>query len=265
MIAPAHEEHGMVVRRMARGDDVPELVWLHGLGERSSCFDAIVAHRLLGAYSHVLPDLPGYGDSQPPVLPASGNSLDDTAAHLADWLSTWPARPAPILAGHSMGGVLATLIAERIPVRAVIDIDGNLSRGDCTFSAEAAVQSLEVFSAHGFATMRATVAAGGASDPALRGYAAAMSSASPEVFHRNATDLVDMSIPETLAGRLSALGVPVLFIAGVPGGICTRSQQLLDQHHVPWVGLQPSGHWPFIDQVELCAATVRAFVRELAI
>ena len=254
----------MVVRRLERGHDVPELVWIHGLGERSSCFDTIVSHRLLGAYSHVLPDLPGYGDSQPPVLSACGNSLDDTAAHLADWLSAWPVRPAPILAGHSMGGVLATLVAERIPVRGVIDIDGNLSRGDCTFSMEASVQSLENFRAHGFAAMRATVAAGGATEPSLRGYASALASANAAVFHRNATDLVDMSVPETLAGRLSALGIPVLFIAGLPGGICTRSQQLLDQHHIPWVGLQPSGHWPFIDQVELFAATVRAFVRELA-
>jgi pimeloyl-ACP methyl ester carboxylesterase len=255
----------MVVRRLARAGTIPELVWIHGLGERSSCFDAIVSHRLLGAYSHVLPDLPGYGDSQPPVLPPSGNSLDATAAHLVDWLSTWPARPAPILVGHSMGGVLATLVAERMPVRGVLDVDGNLSRGDCTYSMEAAAQSLEVFTAHGLAAMRATVAAGGATDPSLRGYAEALGSANPAVFHRNATDLVDMSVPETLAGRLSALGVPVLFIAGLPGGICTRSQQLLDQHHIPWVGLQPSGHWPFIDQVDLFAATVRAFVRELAI
>lgn len=255
----------MVVRRLVRGGPrAPELVWIHGLGERSRCFDAVAGHHLLEGFTHVLPDLPGYGDSQPPVLAPAGNSLDHTAAHLVEWLTAWPARPAPILIGHSMGGVLATLIAERMPVRGVIDIDGNLSRGDCTFSAQAASHTAAEFAEHGFAAMRASVAAQGATDPALRGYAEAMSAASAAVFHRNAIDLIELSVPETLVARLAALTVPVLFIAGVPGGICERSRALLDEHLVPWAGLEPSGHWPFIDQIDLFAATVRAFVRELA-
>jgi pimeloyl-ACP methyl ester carboxylesterase len=258
----------MVVRRLARasGPRVPEIVWIHGLGERSSCFDAISSHRFLDGATHVLPDLPGYGDSQPPDLPATGSSIDAMAAHLADWLTTWPAaaRPAPVLAGHSLGGVLATLIAERVTVRGVIDIDGNLSRGDCTFSAEAAAYSAEAFAAHGFAEMQKRVAAGGASDAALRGYAFGLAAANPAVFHRNAIDLVELSSSETLAGRLAALSVPTLFIAGAPGGICARSQSLLDVNHVPWAALEPSGHWPFIDQLDLFAMTVLSFLRELA-
>ncbi|CAN5921218.1 hypothetical protein BH11MYX3_BH11MYX3_34670 [soil metagenome] len=264
MIAHAHEEHGMVVRRLARGpaDRVPELVWIHGLGERSSCFDAIARHRLLDGMIHVLPDLPGYGDSQPPVLAAEGNSLDHLAAHLAEWLTSWPARPLPVLVGHSMGGVLATLIAERMPVRGVINIDGNLTRGDCTFSAEAAGSSITEFTSRGFATMRAAVAARGDAEPALRGYATSLAAANTEVFHRHSIDLVAVSSTEALVGRLAALTAPTLFIAGVPGGICERSRELLGAAHVPWIGIEPAGHWPFIDQIDLFAASVRAFVRE---
>ncbi len=255
----------MVVRRFARGpaERVPELVWIHGLGERASCFDAVAGHRLLDGMVHVLPDLPGYGDSQPPVLPASGDSLEHLAAHLAEWLTTWPARPAPILIGHSMGGVLATMIAERISVRGVIDIDGNLTRGDCTFSAEAAGFTLSEFTARGFAEMRSAVAMRGATDPALRGYASALEVANADVFHRHSIDLVALSTTETLAGRFAALTAPVLFIAGVPGGICEHSRLALGRAGVPWLGVEPSGHWPYIDQVDLFAATVRAFVREL--
>lgn len=255
----------MVVRRFARGpaERVPELVWIHGLGERASCFDAVAGHRLLDGMVHVLPDLPGYGDSQPPVLPPSGDSLEHLAGHLAEWLTTWPARPAPILIGHSMGGVLATLVAERIPVRGVIDIDGNLTRGDCTFSAEAAAFTPPEFIARGFAEMRTSVAARGATDPALRGYASALGVANAEVFHRHSIDLVALSSTETLVGRLAALTIPVLFIAGMPGGICEPSRRALGRAGVPWLGLEPAGHWPFIDQLDLFAATVRAFVREL--
>ena len=262
MLGAAHEEHGMVVRRLGKAvrDGVPEIVWIHGLGERATCFEA--AARLIPGVGHVFPDLPGYGDSQPPVL-GPGDSLEQTAQHLADWLTSWPVRSAPLLAGHSMGGVLATMIAERIPVRGVLDIDGNLTRGDCTFSAEAISCTSDAFAAGGMATMHARVVADGATDAALRGYAPALAKANPAVFHRNATDLVALSETNTLCPRLAALSVPVLFIAGVPGGICVASQRALDAHHVPWIALEPSGHWPFIDQVELFAATVRSFVREL--
>ena len=262
MLGEAHEEHGMVVRRVGRAarEGVPDIVWVHGLGERSSCFDAAVD--LLPGFAHVLPDLPGYGDSQPPVL-RDGDSLEHTAQHLADWLTSWPVRSAPILAGHSMGGALATLIAERIAVRAVIDIDGNLTRGDCSFSAEAAGFSLSAFEEGGFDAMRLRVVADGQHDVALRGYGGALASANPSVFHRHAVDLVRLSETSTLAPRLAALSVPVLFIAGLPGGICADSQRALDEHRVPWVGLEPSGHWPFIDQVQMFAAVVRAFAREV--
>jgi len=74
--------------------------------------------------------------------------------------------------------VLATFIA----VRAVVDIDGNLSRGDCTHSAKAAAYTLDDFVAHGYSIMRAEVYEGGRIDLALRGYHAAMTMASPQVF-----------------------------------------------------------------------------------
>ncbi len=249
-------EHDMVVRRFGSGR---ELVWIHGLGEQSASFDAI-AERLAG-FTHVLIDLPGYGRSPwPRELPA-GDSLADGADRLASWIGD----RAPILIGHSMGGVLAQLVAERTRVGAVIDIDGNLTRGDCTFSAQAGGYTATDFAARGFDVMRDEVYAGGVSDPALRGYYAAMRMASPAVFHRNAVDLVALSEGETLAPRLAALAVPTLFIAGVPGGICERSRRLLDEHRVAWVGIEPAGHWPFIDQPAACAAAIERFARSSAL
>src|SRR5205814_2114087 len=113
-----------------------------------------------------------------------------------------------------------TMIAERIPVRGVIDIDGNLTRGDCTFSATTIGYTFVEFAGGGMATMLAGVVADGATDAALRGYAPALAKANPGVFHRNATDLVALSETNTLCPRLAALTMPVLFIAGAPGGIC---------------------------------------------
>jgi pimeloyl-ACP methyl ester carboxylesterase len=249
----------MSVRRKGSG---PEVVWIHGLGEWSLSFDATTRHAALSAFAHTLPDLPGYGRSPwPETAPDDGS---DSLALLADRLAAWVAeRPPAVLIGHSMGGVLATLVAERTAVRAVVDVDGNLSRGDCTYSAQAARYTAQDFAAHGLASMRDEVYRDGTTDPALRGYHGALHLASPFVFHRNAVDLVRLSVSETLAGRLAAVRAPKLFVAGVPDGICAHSRALLDRHGVRWVGLSPAGHWVYVDQPDAFAAAVASFLHEL--
>jgi pimeloyl-ACP methyl ester carboxylesterase len=276
-------EHGMMVRRFGTG---PEVIWIHGLGEWSQGFDAVAAHPALAGFTHVLPDLPGYGRSPWPdgddgdegdegdddrADARAGDRADDPAGdraddpaegleRLADRLVAWLGNRRPALIGASMGGVLATLIAERVAVRAVIDIDGNLSLGDCTFSGKAAAYALDDFVASGFAALRAEVYEAGRTEPALRGYHAALSAASPRVFHRHARELVAMSASEQLAPRLAALRAPALFIAGVPGGICEHSRRLLDRHAVRWLGLSPAGHWVHRDQPDRFAAAAAAFL-----
>jgi pimeloyl-ACP methyl ester carboxylesterase len=245
----------IMVRRTGSASG-PEIVWIHGLGEQSRSLDPIAAHPALAGHAHTLIDLPGYGRSPWPDRP-------DDLERLAERLAGWLGGRRPIVIGHSMGGVLATLIAERVPVRAIVDADGNLSPGDCTHSAQAAAYSLDDFLAHGFATMRAEVYDGGRTAPSLRGYHAAMTLASPHAFHHHAHQLVAMSAPETLVTRLAALRVPALFIAGVPGGICAHSRALLDLHRVRWVGLEPAGHWVHIDQPDGFAAAVAGFLADL--
>lgn len=248
-------EHGMMVRRFGTG---PEVVWIHGLGEWSQNFDAVAAHPALAGFSHVLPDLPGYGRSPWPESD-EGEGLE----RLADRLVAWLGDRRPALIGASMGGVLATLIAERTAVRAVIDVDGNVSLGDCTFSGKAAAYSLDDFVASGFAALRAEVYEAGRTEPALRGYHTALSAASPRVFHRHARELVAMSASEQLVPRLAALRTRVLFIAGVPGGICEHSRRLLDRHAVRWIGLAPAGHWVHRDQPDAFASSVAELLREV--
>jgi pimeloyl-ACP methyl ester carboxylesterase len=245
-------EHGMMVRRAdGRG---PRVVWIHGLGESSVSFEPVIAK--LPGYRHVLVDLPGYGRSP---WPDAARSLDEIAAQLVRWLDD--DQPATII-GHSMGGVLCTMIAERTAVRGVVNIDGNLTRGDCTFSALASAYTLEDFVARGFNELRATCYADGATRPALRTYHAAMCFASPHMFHRHALELVELSSGGTLAPRLAALHAPTLFVAGVPDGVCIESRAQLDQHGVRWLGLEPAGHWVYLDQLDRFAAAVDAFLTE---
>ena len=85
----------MVVRRLSRGpsDRVPELVWIHGLGERSTCFDAIAGHRLLDGMIHVLPDLPGYGAGLITLAP-DGALIIGNDGGVYNMTSLWRLSPA---------------------------------------------------------------------------------------------------------------------------------------------------------------------------
>jgi pimeloyl-ACP methyl ester carboxylesterase len=230
-------EHGMVVRRTGSG---PRVVWVHGLGESSVSFEPVVA--AMPGFAHVLVDLPGYGRSP---WPEQGSGLSALADHLAAWLD-----PDAFVIGHSMGGVLATLIAERRAVAGIVNIDGNLSRGDCNISGIAAAIDDP---ARALDTVREAMR------EAPRSYQAALGFAMPAMFHRHATELVEISATETLAGRVAKLRS--LFVAGVPRGICEASRALLDRAGARWVGIEPAGHWVYLDQTAQFVAEVTAFLR----
>lgn len=239
-------ENGMSVRRFGRGD---EIVWVHGLGESSVSFEPIARHAALAGFAHTLVDLPGYGRSA--WLP-SPEGLVDTAERLAAWLR--PTRP--IVVGHSMGGVLATMVAERGGARGIVDIDGNLTKGDCTFSLQA---TADPDAERALEAIRRDVYARGTGEVALRGYHAALCFASPAQFRRHAVELVAASEANDLGPRLAKLAVPHLFVAGVPDGICAASRKLLDELGARWVGIEPAGHWVYVDQPDRFAAEVATF------
>jgi pimeloyl-ACP methyl ester carboxylesterase len=229
------------------------LLWIHGLGESSRCFLA-VAQRL-NSFEHRLVDLPGYGKT-----PAADTyDLHEAADHIAGLLSqTGPA----VVIGHSMGGVIGTFLCEHYSdlVLSFLNVDGNISLGDCGYSRPISEQSCQDFLAVGYHQLIQDLTDLGKQDLAHQGYAKSMSLASPVVVYNHATELVRLSRAEGLAHRMAQLRVPNLYIAGQPGGAAERSLELLNQAGVRVSTVEPSGHWPFIDQPESFADLVSRFL-----
>lgn len=240
-------EQGMYFREANREAAGPPILFIHGLGESGLCFEHLLDAPQLKGHRLLVPDLPGYGRS--PWLEGEPQGLVDQADHLAGWLRRRQAVPA-VIAGHSMGGVVALLLAERHPdvASGVIDIDGNKSPGDCVFSSQAGQYDLDTFAAAGFDKMRARIHDNGYEDTAQRGYYVSLRLADPRTYHRNSLELVEMSGRRDMARRLAALPVPAVYIAGVPHGASAETHEMLAQARVPVVSIEPSGHWPFIDQ-----------------
>jgi pimeloyl-ACP methyl ester carboxylesterase len=248
----------MSVRRLGEGER--HIVFLHGLGEASGVFEPLLREPDLqdATMTHTLPDLPGYGRSPWPEPPLG---LHDLAGQLADWLAGFPA--PPVLVGHSMGGVLSVLIAEASPavVRAVVNIEGNVSFDDCTFSGPIAAWDESDYVAHGHETVARQLNSIAADGSPESFYAAAFRLADPASTHRQATDLVGLSTPETMAQRMARLQVPCAYIAGVPHGIAPRSLELLDAARVHTVRVEPAGHWTYWDQPAACAGVIADLAR----
>jgi pimeloyl-ACP methyl ester carboxylesterase len=253
-------EHRMVGRRFS--GDGPTCVWIHGLGESGSCFEGVLATPPLVALPTVVPDLPGYGRSPWPIRP---EGLADVVEHVAEWMRRRVGAPV-VVVGHSMGGVIGVLLAERHPdlVTGLVNIDGNVSPGDCVYSSRAAQVDVGDFTSGGFDRLRQDIRRQGREDPAHAGYWASLRLADPRTFHRHARDLVAMSRAEDLAGRMAGLGCRSLYIAGSPGGACGRSLELLRDADCDVAIIEPSGHWPFLDRPSEVASVISDFTGRCA-
>lgn len=239
-------EKGFHLRLSAPSDSNLNLLLLHGLGESGLCFQGLMESPELAGWNCLVPDLPGYGKSSWPSRPLS---LSEQADVLAAWIGERGSDPL-VIAGHSMGGVLGLIFCEKYPdlVQGFVNVEGNISIGDCVYSSQAARWTLEQWLARGFNELQESVYREGLEDPPMRGYYVGMRLCDPRLFHLNGLELVDLSRSEELAGRMAELEVPALYIGGTPGGFGQRSQELLTRAGVDWFAIENSGHWVFLDQ-----------------
>ncbi len=248
---------GFFERVLPGEPDRPTLVYLHGLGESGLCFETLMHDPALVGWPQRALDMRGYGASQPAAAPLT---LVEHAYHLAPVLQ----RRRSVLIGHSMGGVVATYLAPLLGrnLAGFINIEGNISAADCTYSARIAFEDRAKFVAEGFDRLCNEVRAGGMNDPALALYAKSLTRAEPAQLHLNATELVAASNAETLAALMGALPVESVYLLGSPRGTGPRSRELLDKAGVSWLAIPSAGHWPFVDQTSLCAQAIADFLSE---
>lgn len=100
-------------------DDAPCVVFLHGYRGDHHGLEPIIAH--LPALRVVVPDLPGFGRSQP--LTTGRHDVAGYARWARDLLAAVATEHRPVLAGHSFGSIVAAAALagqERPPVRGLV-------------------------------------------------------------------------------------------------------------------------------------------------
>lgn len=92
--------------------DAPVVVMIHGFtGSKENWYP--LARALRGRYRLLIPDLPGWGESE--RKPDAVYGFPEQAAHVAAFITTLSPDVPVVLLGHSMGGGITALAAARYP------------------------------------------------------------------------------------------------------------------------------------------------------
>lgn len=256
-----HKIEAELFFRLKPGSVTNQILYIHGLGESGLCFEKLIQHPKLADWTHSASDLIGYGKTpwQQPT------SLPEHAEKLAQWVKSRQLAPV-ILLGHSMGGVIGQIFCEHHPelVRAFVNVEGNISLGDCSFSSQVARYAESDFLSSGFEAILDSIYLGGVEDLALRGYYTSMRICDPRTFYLNSVELVEVSDSETLARRLARLKIPATYILGHPRGTGSHSRELLEKAGITYHIIKNAGHWPFLDQPELFVEKLTDFLKTLS-
>jgi pimeloyl-ACP methyl ester carboxylesterase len=229
--------------------EAPLLVYLHGLGcAATRDWPPVRGAPALAGRASLWVDLPGFGESPRPQ--GFSHALPELARLLAGLLAR-EARPLALV-GHSMGGTLALLLAERLlaqgrPVHALLLAEPNLRAEDATGSAAAAALPLADFVAGWEAWVQASGSAHHRGTLAL---------ADPEAFHRSAVSLVTEG--RGLLPRLQALAVPVkgYVLGGRSDAVTHETARQVAEAGVPVARVERSGHLFSEDDPEGFAAAL---------
>jgi pimeloyl-ACP methyl ester carboxylesterase len=100
--------NGVKIHYLRTGGRKP-LVLLHGLTGSGACWIPL-ARALAGEYDVVMPDARGHGSSS---APPSGYRYEDHAADMVGLIQTL-GLAGPVLLGHSMGGMIAAVVASQM-------------------------------------------------------------------------------------------------------------------------------------------------------
>lgn len=114
------EASGVAIHYERTGGSGPPVILLHGLSGNGACWRP-VARAIEDEFDLLMPDARGHGASG---TPTSGYSYEEHAADVVGLIQQLRLA-TPVILGHSMGGLTATLVASRLggPIRALILAD----------------------------------------------------------------------------------------------------------------------------------------------
>ncbi len=254
------EANGINIHYLRTGGVKPPLVLLHGLTGNGACWTPL-ARALESEYDVVMPDARGHGNSSAPL---HGYRYEDHASDVIGLIREL-GLSAPILLGHSMGGMTAAVVASQAArlIRGVILADPTFlsaQRQREVRDSDVAEQHRRLLSQDKFDVV-----------------------AQLRLRHtRRSPEIVELIASARLQTRLSAfdvltppnpeyhqlvstIGVPILLVVGDAGVVSFETARELQSlnSHVRIELIPDAGHGVQYDQPERFEAVVRSFLHSV--
>jgi pimeloyl-ACP methyl ester carboxylesterase len=196
-------------------------------------------------------DLIGFGRSdKPDGFDYSINSQGAACLSLLNYLGI----RETILVAHSMGGMIAQIVAEGSRVKAFINCEGNLILDDCRLAKTIVKQGFSKFAQTGFADIKAVTTLPASSE--------ALAQTTALVMYQSSRQVVESCVNDQLLDRFIRLKVPKLFLYGEQNRGRRRSQEFLQDTGIPIQYISGSGHNMFGENPEECCRVIADFLAD---
>jgi pimeloyl-ACP methyl ester carboxylesterase len=255
------ETNGINIHYTRTGGNKPAVILLHGLTANGACWTE-VAHILEEDYDVIMPDARGHGQSS---VPDYGYGYEEHANDVVGLIKALRLSPA-ILIGHSMGGLVAAVLASRNPqlLRGLILADPTI----LSPKVQREVRDSDVADQHRrylSMTLDDLVAEARTRHPersldTIELLARARLQTSLAAF-----DVLTPPNPD-YRQLVSALEVPSLLVIGGPAGVVSPDVAADLQHLNPRLQVEQipeAGHGLHYDHPERFAVVVKAFLRSI--
>jgi pimeloyl-ACP methyl ester carboxylesterase len=227
------------------------LVCLHGLGTSSATFDDLKQSAALAGCEFITPDCAGHVRAVNEAY--QGDPLVFTAGKISAMIEKLG--KSVTLVGHSMGGVLAMLVAEKIPARiaGVISIEGNLISEDCGLISRRIADAADLESV---IKLRKEVIATALQfkNAGWEAWTKDIAQVAPGVLKDYASSLVKLSDSGHLLKIFTSLDKPKAYIYGDDyiGHPVIKRLGAVPSHHAPG-----TGHFIMQDAPEVCGGMIK--------
>jgi len=219
------------------------IAFIHGFGSYKEVFIEGFESEELRSFTLLSADLIGFGDSGKPR--SFSYHLREQASVLKKVIEYLGIERFHIIA-HSMGGIIGIELAEMMPgrIRALINLEGNLSIEDCTMSKQVAQMSEGYFAQKGFESLRNSIAEESkkAGNESLRDYLKSLAKGTPESLHRSAMSTVHESSRGDLLTRFKKLPLYKCYIYGEKNKGVFPAEKMLKQKGILLFYVSNSGH-----------------------
>jgi len=259
-LAIVYRKQPLQIEYLLRRGQKETVLYLHGLGCSKDDFIGATNIHELQAHTLIAFDFPGCGNSPYPEDITFG--IDDlveithrvvSELDLADF----------VIIGHSMGGLVALLYAEKYPehVKGFINVEGNLASEDCFFSRQVAGYGSTGFTNKVFEDFRQSLAQ--SQNKGVQEYARTLErSASKKALFDYSCSLVDYCDNTNLIQKFTGLRIPNLFLFGSENCGLRYKPQLKDGGG-KMVEIPNSGHFPGYDNPQAYYEVISNFVCRL--